>query len=400
MQPLALPARSRHLSAAMTLPGLQSPSDDVALVLAGGGARAAYQVGVLSAIAERVPDLRIPILTGVSAGAINIAYLAAHRGNFATAVAGLRTEWSRLTPDQVYSVHPVGLLRTSLRGLLRTRFGRRTEPGTVKGLMNLSPLTRFLEGCMDLSGIETNILEERLRAVALSATSYTTGQTVTFMQGVSDIPVWERVQRIGVRAELTIDHVMASAAIPIIFSAVRLRDGFYGDGSVRQIAPLAPAIHLGATRIIAITMRSGRAFASVPVHPVGEYPASAEVMGLLFNAVFLDSLDADAERLERINHVLERCAPGTLGPGKLRPIELLMLRPSRDLGVLSRGHGENLPKMLRWVVNSIGARRPGSSDFVSYLLFEPTYTNLLVELGYEDTVADWDRVERFLEVTR
>jgi NTE family protein len=350
----------------MTLPGLQSPSDDVALVLAGGGARAAYQVGVLSAIAERVPDLRIPILTGVSAGAINIAYLAAHRGNFATAVAGLRTEWSRLTPDQVYSVHPVGLLRTSLRGLLRTRFGRRTEPGTVKGLMNLSPLTRFLEGCMDLSGIETNILEERLRAVALSATSYTTGQTVTFMQGVSDIPV----------------------------------DGFYGDGSVRQIAPLAPAIHLGATRIIAITMRSGRAFASVPVHPVGEYPASAEVMGLLFNAVFLDSLDADAERLERINHVLERCAPGTLGPGKLRPIELLMLRPSRDLGVLSRGHGENLPKMLRWVVNSIGARRPGSSDFVSYLLFEPTYTNLLVELGYEDTVADWDRVERFLEVTR
>lgn len=381
----------------MTIPGFQTSSDDAALVLAGGGARAAYQVGVLCAIAERAPDLRIPILTGVSAGAINTAYLAAHRGTLAETVDGLRREWASLTPEQVYRVQPVHLARSFVQLLFRQPFGRKAEPGPVHGLLDLSPLRTFLSSCVDLSGIQANIDRHRVRAVALSATSYTTGQTVTFMQAAAEIPVWERVQRIGVRAELTLDHVMASAAIPIIFSAVRLPDGFYGDGSVRQIAPLAPAIHLGATRIIAITMRSAKAFASVPVRTVGEYPAAAEVMGLLFNAVFLDSLDADAERLERINGVLERCGPGTLGPGRLRPIELLMLRPSRDLGVLSRGHVEKLPKTLRWIVNSIGGRRLGSSDFVSYLLFEPTYTNLLVELGYDDTVEEWDRVERFLD---
>jgi NTE family protein len=380
----------------MTLPGYQRPSDTLALVLAGGGARAAYQVGVLSAIAERRPDLQIPVMTGVSAGAINTAYLAAHQGNFAARVAGLRGEWARLTPDAVYCVRPVSLFRSVLRWLFRTRFGKRPEPGTVQGLLDLSPLRAFLDESVDLPGIEANIASGQLQAAALSATSYTTGQTVTFMQGAPGIPVWERVQRIGLRAELTVDHIMASAAIPIIFPAVRLPDGFYGDGSVRQIAPLAPAIHLGATRILAITMRSGRAFASVPVLPVGEYPATAEVIGLLFNAVFLDSVDADAERLERINRVLDACAPGASASSRLRPIKLLLLRPSRDLGVLSRGHAETLPKTMRWVVNSIGGRRMRSSDFVSYLLFEPRYTHLLVELGYEDATADWDRIEEFL----
>ncbi len=380
----------------MTVPGYQRPTDDLALVLAGGGARASYQVGVLAAIAERRPHVCFPILTGVSAGAINTAYLASHRGNFGQAVAGLRREWARLTPSDVYRVRPVNLFRSLVRWTLGMAFRRQPAPGSIQGLMDMSPLRAFLEECMDLSGISSNIAAGKVRAAALSSTSFTTGQTVTFMQGADDIPVWERVQRIGVRAELTVDHVMASSAIPIIFPAVRLRDGFYGDGSVRQIAPLAPAIHLGATRILAVTMRSGRAFASVPVLAVGEYPSTAEVIGLLFNAVFLDSLDADAERLERINRVLEACRPGGNSPAALRPIKLLMLRPSRDLGVLSRGHGQNLPRTVRWVVNSIGGRRVGSSDFMSYLLFEPTYTNMLVELGYEDAIADWERIEEFL----
>ena len=379
----------------MTVPGYQRSTDDLALVLAGGGARASYQVGVLAAIAERRPNVSFPILTGVSAGAINTAYLASHRGNFGQAVAGLKREWARLTPSDVYRVRPVNLLRSAVRWMLRMAFRRQPAPGSIQGLMDMSPLRAFLDECMDLSGISANIGAGKVRAAALSSTSFTTGQTVTFMQAADDIPVWERVQRIGVRAELTIDHVMASSAIPIIFPAVRLRDGFYGDGSVRQIAPLAPAIHLGATRILAVTMRSARAFASVPMLAVGEYPSTAEVMGLLFNAVFLDSLDADAERLERINRVLEACRPGDSSTA-LRPIKLLMVRPSRDLGVLSRGHGQNLPYTVRWVVNSIGGRRVGSSDFMSYLLFEPTYTNMLVELGYEDAIADWERIDEFL----
>lgn len=381
----------------MTLPGFQREGGDLALVLAGGGARAAYQVGVLCAIAEHRPDLRIPIVTGVSAGAINASYVCAHQGNFGQATRSLREEWERLTPPKVYKVRPISLFRAGVRWALRWAIGRRAEPGSVQGLMDLSPLRTFLESCMSLEGIERNIESGRLRAAALSATSYTTGQTVTFMQAAHDIPVWQRVQRIGVRAPLTIDHVLASASIPIIFPAVRLPDGFYGDGSVRQIAPLAPAIHLGATKILAITMRSARAFTSVPVHHTGEYPSTAEVIGLIFNAVFLDSLDADAERLERLNRLLQGCGPDEQAPGALRPISLLLLRPSRDLGVMSRGHAKELPQSIRWVVNSIGGRRAKSSDFVSYLLFEPSYTKLLMELGYEDASADWETIDAFLE---
>jgi NTE family protein len=395
MQPLAPPAGRPHLTPLMTFPGYQPSTPDLALALAGGGARGAYQVGALAALAEGRPDLNPPILTGVSAGAINTSYLAAHRGSFADGVAGLRREWARLTPDQVYRVRPVNLVGNALRWTVRLLMGRRGDPGSVQGLMDVSPLRKFLEECVDLSGIADNVATGKLRAAALTTTSYTTGQTVTFMQCVPEIPIWERVQRIGVRAELSLDHVMASAALPLVFPAVRLRDGFYGDGSVRLIAPLAPAIHLGAQRIIAIAMRSSRSFASVPVQQTREYPATAEVMSLLFNAVFLDSLDADAERLERINRVLESCRTGVVE--SLRPIKLLMLRPSRDLGALSRGLEASLPHNLRWIVNSIGGRREGSSDFVSYLLFDPSYTNQLVELGYEDTRRDWERVEEFLE---
>ncbi len=374
-----------------------SASDDhLALVLSGGGARAAYQVGVLVAIAERLPELNIPILTGVSAGAINTAHLAAHPGDFRSAVTELRSEWSKLTPDRVYRVRPVSVARAALRWLVTWIMRRRKEPGVIQGLMDMTPLRLFLSECIDFAGIDNNIGTGKLRAVALTTTSYTTGQTVTFVRGEPGCPIWERSQRIGIKGEITIDHVIASSAIPIIFPAVRLGDGFYGDGSVRQMAPLAPAIHLGARRILAISMRSKRP-SSVPVGPIGEYPAMAEVMALLFNAVFLDSLDGDAERLERINRLLEDAPPGGAAPGGIRPVALHMVHPSGDLGELSRGLAHRLPDAVRAVVNSIGGQREGSRDFVSYLLFDPAYTDQLVDLGYSDTCAQWGQMESFLE---
>lgn len=367
----------------------------LALVLSGGGARASYQVGVLAAITERAPQLRVPILTGVSAGAINAVSLAAHRGPFPAAVATLRREWGRLTSAQVYCLNPVSVVRSVLRWFVKTLTGGGSAPGVMRGLMDLSPLRRFLDRSIVLDGIAGNIAAGRLDGIALSATSYTDGRTVTFIQGCEDIPAWSRALRRSMHTDIELDHVIASAAIPLVFPAVKLTDGFYGDGSVRQTAPLAPAVHLGADRIIAISMRAPRQ-PYAPSVPMGDYPAVAEVMSLLLNSVFLDHLDVDVERLERVNELVASLPQGYDPPSGFREVEMLLLRPSRDLGLLAEGRGVKLPWMVRMAVQGIGGRRRRASDLLSYLLFEPEYTGALMELGYDDTVAQWPRIEEFV----
>lgn len=364
-----------------------------ALVLSGGGARAAYQAGALEALGEIAPDLSLPIITGVSAGAINAMYLAAHPGPLVAAARGLRSEWARLTPGQVYAMQPRALLRAAGRtvaGLL----GRKSGGPILRGVLEMAPLRGFLSACVDLSGIRRNLDAGRLRAVALSATSYSDGCTVTFVQGWQDIEMWTRSQRYSTRELLTIDHVLASAAIPIVFPAVNLgARGFFGDGSVRQAAPLAPAVHLGARKLIAIGMRVQRPQPeSMP--PSGHYPSSAEVMGLLMNSLFLDSLDGDAERLERVNELLSRLGP--IGHPALQRVELLLLRPTRNLGTMARNYPLAVPRTVRWVVRSMGGGRRRGSDLLSYLLFAPPYTTDLMDLGYADTIARRSRVEDFL----
>ncbi len=366
----------------------------LALVLSGGGARASYQVGVLSAIAERRPGLAIQVLTGVSAGAINTVYLASHPGPFRQAVEGLRAEWGRLTPGRVYRIRPVQLGRGILRWLGNMIFRSGPAQPSLHGLMDMDPLRGFLAACMPVEGIQRNIDAGRLRAVALSATSYDTGATVTFVQAARQVPIWERYMRVAVRTPITVGHLMASAAIPIVFPAVKLDGAFYGDGSVRQTAPLAPAIHLGARRIIGIAMRARtEPTVSVQAH---EYPVAAEVFGLLFHSVFLDSLDADVERLERINALLRTLPQGATVPEGMRTVDLLLFRPSRDLGELARGCSVELPRLVRFVVSSMGGSRASSADFLSYLMFQPEYTSLLMELGYDDAMRRADAIDEFL----
>src|SRR2546426_4755559 len=367
----------------------------LALVLTGGGARAAYQAGVVCAIAERAPEVEFPILTGVSAGAINAAYLAAHPGPLAAAAATLRAEWSRLTVDRVYRIRPIGIGRALLRGLAQLVLGRRGGTATLRGVLDMQPLREFLAAGIDLSGIDRNIAAGRLRAAALSATSYASGDTVTFVHGSPDVPTWRRALRHAVRVRLTIDHVMASAALPILFSAVRVGDDFYGDGSVRQTAPLAPAIHLGARALLVITQAPDPGAGS-PAPRLRRYPTLAEVAGLLLHAIFLDALEADAERLERLNRVLAALPAGVSAPDGLRRVNLLMLRPSRDLGGRAAGHGARLPPMIRWLVRGVGGDGSTAVDFLSYLLFDPAYTTTLIELGYDDTRREWRRIEGFL----
>lgn len=368
-------------------------------MLSGGGARAAYQVGVLQAIAERMPELEIPIYTGVSAGAINTVSLASHPGPFPAAVRDLRGEWERLTSDQVYDVRATRSLRAASWWLLQVLLGRQVGPQSAQGLLDMEPLRRFLASCVDMKGIAGNIAARRLRAVALSATCYGTGETITFVQGGEDVTTWERAQRRAVYDTLTLEHVMASAAIPIVFRAIQLESGycgFFGDGSVRQTAPLAPAIHLGARRILAIGMRANWGDAKRPPPRITAYPTPAEVMGLLLHAVFLDALEADAERLWRINQILAALPPGTEAPGDLRPIRLLLLRPSLDLGALARPYYKQVAPVLRATVRATGGFRSGAADFVSYLLFDPVYTMPLIELGYDDGKEQWPEIERFL----
>jgi NTE family protein len=383
-----------------TRPARASPSRRTAraLVLAGGGARAAYEVGVLSAIAERAPELEFPILTGVSAGAINAVYLATHPGPLPAAVGALRAQWSRLVVDRVYRVRPMALLGSLTRGLAHAVLGRRDGTAAVHGLLDMGPLRRVLEATLDFAEIDAKIAAGRLRAAALSATAYPGGETVTFVHGPPDAPTWRRASRYAVRDRLSLRHVLASAALPILFPAVRIGDGYYGDGSVRQTAPLAPAIHLGAQAILVVTQRGAPEPGGSAPPPRRDYPTLAEVIGLLLHAIFLDALEADAERLQRVNRLLARL-PDAAGPDGLRPVQLLLLRPSRDLGALALGSGAKLPPLIRWLVRGMGGDRATAVDFLSYLLFDPAYTSALIELGYADARADWARIEQFLATT-
>ncbi len=379
--------------------GLNPRVDPTALVLSGGGARAAYQVGALGAIAERAgPDFRFPVLTGVSAGAINAAFLASTQQPFAAAVRRNQRAWLRLSIEQVFRGGFLSLTGSAARWLWMLGTAGTTPGFEVKGLLDTTPLRGYLDRAIEPGGIAANLAAGRLQALALSTTSYSTGRTVTFIECGPEIETWERAGRHATRAKITVDHVMASSALPLIFPAAPIDGDHYGDGSVRQSTPLAPAIHLGANRLLAISVRCGRTATEAGNDRVQGYPPPAQVMGMLMNAIFLDFLDADIERVERVNEILACLPPGTPAPGGLRQIELLVLRPSRDLGELSADLGKHLPRALRILLRGLGSDRLASPDFLSYLLFERPYIDRLLELGYEDTVAKWDEVERFLSV--
>jgi NTE family protein len=361
------------------------------LVMGGGGARAAYQVGMLRALAKRAPDLEVPIITGTSAGAINAVHLAAHPGTFAEAVEDLVRLWSDLRMDQVFRVDSPYLARNLLRwGLQLATGGWLRGPGELRSLVETMPLRRFLcralgtPGGSDrpIEGIRANIEAGRLRALAISTSSYTTGRSVTWVEGREGLTPWERPLRRARVTRMTVDHVMASAALPLIFPAVQVGGEWYGDGGIRLSAPLSPALHLGADRILAISTRFDRTTAEEERPQVEGYPPPAQVAGQLMNAVFLDLLDQDTWRVQQTNRLLRHVPPEERGD--LRVVDIVTLRPSLDLGRLAADFEIDLPRFFRFLVRGLGTDRTRSPDLLSFVLFEPGYLGRLIELGEKD----------------
>ncbi len=376
---------------------------DFGLVLTGGGARAAYQIGVLNYVAEHIPKAEFSIIIGVSAGAINAAHFAGHPGGFAASSSQLVEDWRELRSHHVYEVEStMSMLRTILLRSVRGTADAESATRDLRALADTLPLRGYLEEKLGaeggrLVGVTRNIKEGRLRAVAIVTTSYTTGQTVTWVQG-DNFERWERPNRIGINAMLTVDHVMASTSLPFLFPAIQIGDAWYGDGGIRLAAPIAPAIHLGADRVLAISTRYSRTRAEADEPLVEGYPPASQIFGLLTNAVFLDALDDDALTMDRLNRLLERLEPEErMG---LRPVRLLLLRPSVDLGKLSRNYEASLPKPLEIFSRVLGTDETRSPDWLSMLLFERDYITRLIDIGYEDARHQHNVIEAFFDGDR
>ena len=375
-----------------------SADPDLGLVMGGGGARAAYQVGFLSYLAGQFPDLKVPIVTGVSSGGINAALLASHHGSFAQAVRELVSLWERLTVQEVFRVDAASLSWIGMRWVFQLLSGGVGGTVRVRGLVDTTPLRNYLSEVLhavdgELTGIRYNLALGRLKAIALSTSSYTTGQSLTWIQG-QDLRDWTRPQRRSQQTVLTVDHVMASTALPLFFPAIEIDDEYFGDGGIRLSAPLSPAIHLGAEKILAISTRYHRTAAEARVPEVTGYPPPAQVLGVLFNAVFLDLLDQDALRLERLNQLLAKLPPGE--KTDLRPLRLLVLRPSVDLGRLANEFEPKLPKTFRFLTRGLGTRQTKSPDFLSMVLFQEDYIGRLLALGKSDAEARADEIDEFI----
>ena len=366
-----------------------------ALVLSGGGARAAYQVGVLQAIADWLPpDAPVPfkVLVGTSAGAINAAALAARAGQLREAVAELERVWSGFHVEQVVRSDAATVLRAGLHWAISLLSGGWfVQP--PRSLLDTTPLRELLSHTIPLDRIPASIAAGPVQALAVATTSYTTGRAVAFFEAVPSTQEWRRVRRAGVRREIDLDVLMASSAIPFIFPAAQIAGDYYGDGAMRQLAPLSPAVHLGANRLLVVGTRA-EAAASPADGGLDAPPSPGHLLGFVLDSLFTDGLSIDVERLRQINQLLSAEA---IGPEPShRPIETLVVQPSDDPTAIARRHLNAMPRSLRVLLRTIGALEARGGLLASYLLFESDYTLELMALGRSDACARRGEIEEFL----
>jgi NTE family protein len=377
---------------------LPTREPQLALVLGGGGARAAYQAGVLRGIATRFPEFRAPLLTGVSAGAINVAHLASHAGEFRHKVDDLTSLWRRLEFDDVFRVDALGVVWRVTRIGLRLSVGLPFGIARANSMVDSGPLRTFLQrnlGCDTgpLPGIARNIASGQLSAVALTALNYDTGETITFVEGKA-IEDWDRPLRKGRNIRMTVEHIMASAALPLLFSAVAIDNEWYGDGGIRLVAPLSPAVHLGADRLLVIsTHYEMPPFCRLRKKILGP-PSPAVVLGALYDAVFLDQLDQDAQQIDRINDLLSKLQPQDRHG--LREVHTVVIRPSEDIGALASDFEKRLPRAIRYFMRRFGSQEAAEQDLISTILFHRDYIEELLKLGERDAEQHADEIAKLL----
>jgi NTE family protein len=366
----------------------------VGLVLTGGGSRSAYQIGVLLALAELWPRARNPfqVIVGTSAGAVAAGVLAAEAHQWRRAVEGLERVWANFRSEQVFHVDPVHMLRAGMHWILALASGGLvlTPP---KAMLDNSPLRHLLGAHIDFGGIRRSISRGHLRAVALCSTSYATGHSVAFYDGVEACREWSRVQRVGRRTELTLEHILSSAAIPLLFPPMRLGDEYFGDGAMRQLNPLSPAIHLGADRLLIIGVRARQSAGVAVTRSQPMMPSPGEIFGYMLDTLFTDQIYGDLEQLEKINELVKLAPEAAAGS---RHVETLMLAPSVDPREIAGRHGAELPRGLRTLLRVIGGRDSSGFQLASYLTFESGYTRELIELGYRDAMEARGALNAFM----
>ena len=386
-----------------------SEPQKTALFLAGGGARAAYQVGVLQAIFSLLSETGWPaernpfaIVCGTSAGAINATAFASRADNFEESVTHLLNVWRNLNVEQVYRADSIGVIRSGARWLSLLSFGwllRKWHSQPPNSLLDNSPLADLLNKMIDLPRLDAALEQGAVDALAVSASSYTAGRHVIFYQSVAEISPWQRAQRMSIQQQITIDHLLASSAIPLIFPAVPLycndRCEYFGDGSMRDVAPISPAIHLGANKVLVIG--AGNVGVKREFSQFSGYPSLAQIAGHAMSSIFLDGLSSDIERLTRINGTLALLTPEQRTLTPLHPVEMLAITPSQPLDLIASRHVGSLPLPIRTLLSAIGATEQRGSALASYLLFEASYTRSLIELGQIDVLKRKNEVLQFFK---
>ncbi|MFT5593293.1 MAG: NTE family protein [Oceanicoccus sp.] len=375
----------------------KAPTKKIGLVLSGGGARAAYQVGVLKAIVRLLPqDHPNPfnIISGTSAGAINAVALASYASHYRQGIQRLEHIWKNFSCDQVFRSDFLSVLKWSSKFMMNTFFGYKA--GDPVSLLDNAPLRHLLKKMIMFENIQKAIDNQDLHALSVTASGYASGESVSFFQGHKSIKNWQRLRRIGLRSRIAIDHLLASSAIPAVFPAVQINREYFGDGAIRQLAPMSPALHLGADKILVIGV-SGQAHKRKPREQMKHYPSMAKIMNHMFNAAFLDSMESDVERLSRINNTISKIPDDIIQSQHigLRPVEILEINPSESIDDIAARHARELPKSLRFFLKGSGTTHKSGAGVLSYLLFERGFCRDLIQCGYDDAMKRKDDILRF-----